>query len=265
MPKYHFIKTRDSDKLEALKSSWQNSLTVPQDGMWEAFMNFAEDWLIQIDGQTAGYASVDTNNYLLQFFVLPKSLAEGPAVLQAFITQQNIKQGIIGTNNPVCLSIVMHIQRSVSIHTYLFTDYLPVQPTKKKAELTTANKQDLERLVEFCHTCTGGGKSWLRQYIGDLIVKKEYFFIENGDEIVGICEVRKSMSNPKVADLGMIVSPGYRKQGWGTFLMGKAKELAIQWDREPICSCEKENIGSLKAIYANGFRSIHQMLLILFL
>ena len=264
MSRFRFIKTSDSDELEALKSKWQNSLTAPQDGMWEAFMNFAEDWLIQIDGKTAGYACVDANNYLLQFFVLPKLLREGPAALEAFIAQQNIKQGIIGTNNPVCLSIAMHIQRSVSIHTYLFADFLPGQTTTKKAKLITADKQDLAMLVTFCHTCTGGEKSWLKQYIGDLIAKKEYFFIEDGADIVGICEVRKSFSNPKVADLGMIVSPQYRKRGWGTYLIEKAKEIAIRWDREPICSCEKENIGSLKAIYSNGFRSIHQMLLLKF-
>lgn len=62
----------------------------------------------------------------------------------------------------------------------------------------------------------------------------------------------------------MVVSPAHRKKGLGTFLLGNAKEKAIKWNREPICSCEKDNIGSLKSIENNGFRSIHQMLMLEF-
>jgi len=42
-----------------------------------------------------------------------------------------------------------------------------------------------------------------------------------------------------------------------------AQQLSIKSNlsgRTPICSCEAGNIGSLKAIHKNGFRSIHQML-----
>ena len=261
---FFFQKVVDASELNQLKKAWLDTLNAPQDGMWEAFMNFAPHWLILIDKQIVGYACVDSNNYLLQFFVLPAWLIDGPDLLKKFILEQNINHGIIGTNNPVSLSIAMHLQRSVSIHTYLFADYIPSQSVSKKAKLITASKQDLERLVDFCHMCTGGAKSWLKEYIGDLIEKQEYFMLEKGNEIVGICEVRKSISNPAVADLGMIVSPKFRKQGWGTYFIGKAKEIAIQWDRKPICSCEKDNIGSLKAIQRNGFRSVHQMLLVSF-
>jgi predicted acetyltransferase len=72
--------------------------------------------------------------------------------------------------------------------------------------------------------------------------------------------VRNSDTDDSIADIGMIVSPLYRKSGYGTFLLGKAKEIAIRIGKTPICSCEKDNLGSLKSIQKNGFRSIHQLL-----
>ena len=88
--------------------------------------------------------------------------------------------------------------------------------------------------------------------------------MELGTEILGACEVRKSAVQPEVADLGMVVSVNHRRKGVGTYLLGQAKRISREWDRKPICSCEKENAGSLKSILNNGFRSVHQMLVMEF-
>ena len=84
--------------------------------------------------------------------------------------------------------------------------------------------------------------------------------LEDIGEILGSCVVRKCDSDPEIANVGMAVAPAHRRKGLGTFLLGKAKEKAIEWGKQPICSCEMDNAGSLKSIQKNGFRSIHQML-----
>ncbi len=261
---FHFNKITDTNTLSHLKTEWQKSLVAPQDDMWESFTDYATHWEILQKDETIGYACVNDENCLLQFFVLPFWMSEGVSIFKQLIDQQNIASAIIGTNNPICLSIAMHIQKSVKIHTYLFTDALKVENNNKEGAFRIVALQELETIVNFYHESIGAPKGWLNDYLGNLVEKSEVFVLINGDEILGACEVRKSESNPKVAGVGVVVSSSQRKKGLGTFLLGKAKEKAIAWNRQPICSCEKDNIGSIKSIENNGFRSIHQMLLLEF-
>jgi len=261
---YYFQKVTDLSVLDNLKHEWQKSLVAPQDDMWEAFTNGATHWEIKTKNQSIGYACVNDENRLLQFFVLPFWNQEGPTVFQQFIKDQNIKSAMIGTNNPVCLSLAMHFQSSVTVDTYLFTDVLDADPMKMDGTIRPVVSQELENLVGFYHNSIGAPIDWLNGYLGNLVEKSEVFILVDGNEILGACEVRKSADNPKVANVGMVVSPQHRKKGVGTFLLGKAKHIAKQWQRFAICSCEKDNIGSLKSIHNNGFRSSHQMLLMTF-
>ena len=102
----------------------------------------------------------------------------------------------------------------------------------------------------------------MQTYLGDLLAKGEVYALKNGDEYIGACEVRSSLTNEHVADVGMVVSPDHRRKGLGTYLLGQAKRIAKEGDKLAICSCEVDNIGSKKSIEKNGFISVHQMLLL---
>ena len=262
--KIQLHKITDNHIVAPMKIEWRKSLLAPQDGMWESFMENATHWMFKEEHETIGYACVDDANQVLQFFILPHWLQNSATVFKQFIHQEKITKGIVGTNNPVFQSIAMHCQKSVEVATYLFTDFFTVEPDNDLGNLSVAENDDLEKLVDFCHISMGAPKAWLTGYVDDLIKKQALFVLNDGSKIMGTCEVRTSESQPTVADIGVIVSPQYRKKGVGTYLLGKAKTIAIQWNKKPICSCEKDNIGSLKAIQNNGFRSIHQMLLLNF-
>ncbi len=261
---FQFNKITDYSILNPLKEEWRKSLTAPQDDMWETFTDYSNHWELKDDTQIIGYACVNEDNRLLQYFVLPNWLQESEMVFQQFIRQQKIDNALIGTNNPIFLSTAMHFQKLVKVDTYLFSNFLNENIIVKEGTLRLAKSKDLIRSVDYYHKSIGAPKEWLNGYVGNLIDRGEFFLFEDGEEILGSCEVRKSKSNTEVANVGMAVSPEHRKKGLGTFLLGKAKEIAIQWDKKPICSCEKDNIGSIKSIQNNGFRSLHQMLLMEF-
>jgi predicted acetyltransferase len=262
--KFQFNKVTDTTVLEPLKAEWRKSLTAPQDDMWETFTNYADHWHINVNTQTIGYACVNDENRLLQFYVTPEWMPEGNAIFEHFVHQQKIKKAIIGTNNPLCFSIAMHLQKSVQIHYYLFSDFLQEKVIEKEGTIKSGKIKDIEKFVDFTHESTGGPKQWLEGYLSTLINKGGYFIFENNGEILGAFEVRKSDTYPKTAHLGMVVSPNHRKKGLGTFLLGKAKETAREWNLQPICGCDQDNIGSLKSIHKNGFRIVHQMMLLKF-
>lgn len=243
-----------------LKEAWRNTLTAPQDGMWESFMDSADLWTLKINDSKIGYACVNQQEQLIQFFVTPAWRHKGTAIFETFIRQHSIKKAMVGTNNPVFLFNALHFQASVVINTYFFTEHLEAPNAQKEGVLKEADTKSLNGVVEFCHLSIGAPKEWLNLYLTNLINRRELFILRNEKDIIGTCEVRKSDSNPKVADIGMIVSPYYRKQGYGTYLLGMAKKIAIENGKVPICSCEKTNVGSLKSIHRNGFRSLHSLL-----
>lgn len=259
-----FNEVTDTTSLDELRLHWRESLTGPQDGMWEIFRDTAEHWAFIDNHQIIGYACANEEHGLMQFYLSSEWQHERVEILQQFLKQEAIAKGIVGTNNPVFLSAALELMQSVEVDTYLFTDQHKVIGKEKPGDFVAAQKEDLDRLIDFYHQSIGAPKSWLRSYLDNHVEHGEIFYLKQGAVIIGACEVRKSDSNNSIADLGMVVSPDFRRQGYGTFLLGKAKGVARQWSRTSICSCEKDNIGSTKSIQQNGFRSRHQLLRVTF-
>lgn len=264
MKQIYFTKVEDKKVIDSVKTEWKERFSAPIDDYYDYMINSGDHWSIKEGNQIIGYASIDNKNGLRQFFLSPLYLENGVAIFKQMIESHEIKEAHIATSNPICLSIAMHFQKSIEIEAYLFTSLLEGNLLEKEGAFRVAEPADLDTLVEFCHQTIEAPKDWLKEYIAKWIKRQEYFIFENEQEIIGICEVRTSDEKSNVACLGMVVSKNHRKKGVGTFLLGKAKEIALNRNHEPICSCDKDNMGSLKAIQANGFRAIHQMLKITF-
>lgn len=261
---YSFQLVKNIDSLNDIKKEWINSLTAAQDGMWESFRNSAVNWSILYGNDIIGYAAIGDEKQLIQFYVSPKHLSEGEAIFTAFIHQMKIKTAIVGTNNLTFLSVALNFVKEINVNTYLFRSNYEVNISEKEGMLKVCKEKDLERTVHFCHYSMGAPKAWLNGYIGGLIERGELFSFEDQQTIIGTCEVRKSTTAPAYADIGMVISPDYRRRGYGTYLLHRAKKIALEWGKIPICSCEKTNIGSVKSIQHCGFISVHQLLAITF-
>lgn len=261
---YHFKKVTDSQALTKLKHKWRESLPRPQDGMWESFRESAVHWGISVANEMIGYACVDQEDQLLQFYILQEYLSDGEAIFKLFLDKVKVKHGMVGTNNLTYLSLAMNFVKKVEVDTFLFSKAIDVTLAEKEGTLRKCEAEDSTRVIDFYHHSIGAPKAWLTGYVGGLIEKGEIFVLEKEDEIIGTCEVRISETAPAYADIGMAVSPDYRRKGYGTYLLYQAKEIAQEWGKIPICSCEKENEGSAKSIQNCGFRSQYQLLKIIF-
>ena len=257
---YSFRELFNVDQLNHLKKEWVKSLISPQDGMWESFRENAKNWGV-FDGNTMiGYAAIGEDNQLIQYYIIPNLMSKNEDIFKAFLDKMQIKTAVVGTNNPCFLSAALNYTSDVKINSYLFRDGNEVEIEDKEGTIKECQEHDLNRIVDFCHSSIGAPKGWLLEYIGDLVNRKEIYFLEHNGDIIGTCEIRKSKTAPEFADIGMIVSPKYRQQGYGTYLLHEAKRIAIEWKKVPICSCEKENIGSIKSIHKCGFVSRYQLL-----
>lgn len=222
----------------------------------------ATHWGIYQEGRLVGFGLVNDQAQLLQFYLDDDHLPDRLAVFSALLETAQVKSGIVGTHQPVFLSTALHFAKETTVHTYLFTEAREQATDEKEGALELCGAEDVEDVTDFCHYSLGAPKKWLRAYLGSLIQQDALFKLSLGETIIGTCEVRQSSALPGYADIGMIVSPDFRRQGYGTYLLGQAKTIAQQRAQKPICSCEASNTGSLKAIHANGFRSRYQLLLI---
>ena len=259
-PIYRFETVQSVDSLIPLMEACRKSRTAPADGMWESFRANATHWGIYRAEELVGYAQVDAQDQLLQFYLDPWTLVDSLDIFAGFLGESGVKNGIVGTHSPVFLSTAMHFAQRSSVHTYLFESYLETDVLERPGTLVPCSLDSLEVVVDFGHHSVGAPQVWLRSYFGDLIKQEALFVLTNEGKIIGTCEVRPNLTFPQCADIGMIVSPDFRRQGYGTYLLGRAKAIAVERGKQPICSCENGNTGSLRAIQANGFRSVHRLL-----
>ncbi len=257
----YFNQISHSESIRSLIEDWKQTLTAPQDGMWESFLEHATKVEIRADNRTIGYACLNGENQLLQCFIAGKWLEYGKEILAQIVSQYEVTSAMVGTNNPVFLSLCMLLQKTAEPDTLLFYDaFESGSQAQDLPPIKLAWHDELKSLVTFYNESTGAPKVWLSQYLDNLISRGELFYLSEEEEILGTCEVRNSDSDVSIADVGMVVAKDHRQKGFGSYLLGKAKELAYDQGRKPICSCEVKNVGSLKSIQKNGFRSIHQIL-----
>lgn len=261
MKEYELVKGGD---VAALRAECLASLTSSPDGMWQSFRDGATVWTIRHQQEAVGYALVDDAQQLLQFYLQPLYLPDRITLFAHLLEEAQVKAGIVGTHQPVFHSTALHFVQHLQVHTYLFREWVRVDVPARAGSLQEVSASELPQMVDFCRYSVGAPEDWLHAYWGGLIAEQELFCLRQKDKIVGTCEVRKSKTVPHCADIGMIISPDFRRQGYGTYLLSLAKGIALARSLQPICSCEKGNVGSLRAIEANGFRSIHSLLAINF-
>ena len=261
---YQFEKQEDSNEVLGMEKECINSLVSPQDGMWESFRKSSEYWVIKTKEVIIGYFNIHEEFGLIQFYLTSKCEHLGNEIFNQLIKNKVFSKAIIGTNNPKLFDIANSFIKEKETHTYLFELEKIVAFEEKQGKFKLSELTDLERIVNFIKISINSPEEWTRKYTSDLINKKEHYFLELNQEIVGISEVRKSISQKGIADIGMIVNPKFRRKGYGTYLLNKGKSIAIEYKLKPICSCEANNIGSIKSIQKCGFKSKHQLLKMIF-
>lgn len=263
-----FIATDDKESLSNLKTAWRNSITFPHDSFWDAQFESSQHWALKLTGKTVGYACVSPRNTLYQFYISPKYLNVGTEILGQFIKEKGIKKALVGTNEPIYLSQIMHFQKSVTIDSYIFKDVEEITQEERDVEFRVAELAELEKVLDFTnrvYEITNPSKEdqeWSINYYTDCLRKGVIYILENKEEFIGVLEVRTTDLKPKKTTFGVGILPKYRNKGYGSYLLCRGKLIAKSRDSESICGCDMKNISSKKAIEKSGFRVFHSLLML---
>lgn len=262
----------DLSTIQDMKSAYLGSLVAPMDGMWDAgFTNDSPHWEIRSNHERAGYFAVNSEGALLQFFVTARFESQREAMFRKVIGRDDVATAEASTIDPIFLALCLDVHKSLTVHTVLYelgvhkNTNLPVE--RDGLDLRPVQMEELEQVVPFQRNCLDGDETlieWLRDYSSSLIERGELFVLEREGDWLALGECRRSDTQHGIADLGMMVSPDFRRQGWGTRILILLIEYCDSIGLRPICSTTIQNTGARKAIERAGFAGRHRIMTIQF-
>ena len=260
----------DPSEVAGMRDAHLRSLIAPMDGMWESFANAATHTRINADGEQAGYYVLNDEGILLQLYIDPAFQRYSRVLFDRVIAQASVRQAMAGTIDPAFLSLCLDVHKSVTVHTLLYEHDGEVHAeTVRDNGLTfrLIDSSELDRTVALQLACLGAGAElgqWLRGYSANLIDRKELFVLCRDDDWLGLGECRKSDSQDRVADLGMMVTPDHRGRGLATDILNRLFAISTHAGLRPICSTTVDNTNAQRAIVRAGFVSRHRLLSVTF-
>ncbi len=241
------------------------------DGVWDLGVTTpAAHSEIRVAGEQAGYYAADQGGTLLQFYVRPAFEEQGRRLFDHVLARASLTQAVASTIDPSCMSYCLDRQQKVTVHTYLYetnTERSAFHPDADGLDFRLLTASELDRTVAFQQACIQSqedANAWAQDYSGNLIDRQELFVLCRDDDWLGVGELRRSDSQPGVTDLGMMVAPIHRGQGWATYILTLLRARCKAQGQRAICSTTVENVGAQIAIVRAGFVSRHRVVSVFF-
>lgn len=247
------------EKLKKIRTDYLNSLPEFQELYIELMIQHANCYLLQVDNNDAGYAIVNSDGALIEFYVENKYISVNNAIFNQLINELSITDIYCKSFDFLLLSNCLLNTYSYSLMGVLYREYVETGLTKdlainmQKADLTSVNfllRQD-DSIKELFET---------KQQITDFITNENVFLFYRENEFAGCGMVLKTNADWDYCDLGVWVTPDKRGKSIGTQILLHLREFALIHNLKPSCGCAIDNIASQKTIEKSGFVSKHKLI-----
>ncbi|HEX8729935.1 MAG TPA: GNAT family N-acetyltransferase [Ktedonobacterales bacterium] len=256
-----------SDVIQQLRDDYLRTLVAPMDGMWESTMiGHAAFWEMHDREQRIGHCCIGSSGELLRFSLRSDYLDRAQELFHWIISTHGIQHAMTSTIEPLYFSLCLDVQRSITLHSYLFRDHQRRELLSglSRGFFRKAEKSELDELVRFYRANTEGSGKWIAPFVNRRLDRAELFVLHDEQTLVGAGECIPSQTQAPYADLGMVVARTHRGRGVGSFLLTQLKNLCYAAGWKPICSCEASNLASKKAIERAGFISEQRLVKVTF-
>jgi len=216
----------------------------------------AEKYLIKSDKMEIGYF-IHSEGILLEFFLIDNYLPDCSIVFKKIISDFKLKGAYCKSFDSLLLKACLHAQKSMKIIGVLYRDFTEreiILPSEID-EIRIAKMTDFEDIEEIKEEVFDTDEE-----VKDTIKRKAVFVFKNKASLIGFGIFQPAVEGRNSYDIGMAVSPDYRRKGYGAFILNFLKNHCISNNWRPTCGCAIENISSQKTIGKIGFVSKHNML-----
>ena len=158
------------------------------------------------------------------------------------------------------LSLCLDHAAKTQVNTLMYQQIEKAVKQKTDLPMAAATVEQLAEFVEFAKANIGAPEEWVTGYYANLISRKELFGYWKNNKLLAAGECRLfDEHQTEYADLGMIVAESERGQGIATQVLTYLIALANGKGLTAMCSTEKTNIASQKAITRAGLTSSHRI------
>ena len=212
-------------------------------------------YMVYFKEREIGYFICGKDNTLLEYYLLPQYQKRADIIMKKVIKNLKIHSAYCHSFDFLMASCCMDFQKKVSSFGYLFRRYQKIVYEQRNFTTRIASTSDFDIIRNINEAVFEN-----EEEIIDTIERENIRLFESNNHLIGFGIFQRIMPNRPEYDIGMLVIPEYRKQGWGTLIVQYLADDCIFNNFRPTCGCAIENWGSRKCLEKAGFTSEHRML-----
>jgi len=257
MENLRIIKT-SYDQIEPYRIEYFHSLPEFQELYIELMVKDSGYFLLQSESKNIGYAIINKEDVLIEFYVEDKYVNKCSALLKLLLKELTVAEIYCKTFDALLYNQCIENGFEYTVIGILFREYIEAKiPEDKSIRMvrgTLSSKEILlkqdDSLKELYET---------EELLVEFLEKEYVFIFYKEDEIIGCGMVIKTKMGWNYCDLGVWVASNKRGDSIGAQILIKLRAFALDNNLIPSCGCAIENIASQKTIEKSGYVSKHQL------
>lgn len=239
-----------------LRMSYLNGLSESQEFMLESLVQSGRYFLFGPKTAPFGYAATKGKT-IVEFFVRDFMLGETSSLMKELLSISGTNQVLCKSFDSVMVGAAAFQPCEVKTAGLLFRKRLYVQQAwDPHIRLQLGTEGDIPSILQM-HDHFFSGPEEILSYL-----KEDGLFLYKNEteELVGIGIMKRIITWKNDFDIGMVVSPRYRRRGLGSAIVAHLREHCISKGYHPVCGCSADNEASKRSLEKAGFVCDYRLL-----
>ena len=227
----------------------------------ELMVTKARPFLIQIEGERAGYFLLDEAKCLLEYYLTDMFITRGEEVFAAILKQFSVKKALCLTFNYFLVNCCLAYQKRLKTIGISFRERIgkPSSPIPFKLTVRPASMKDEQHIIQINEEVFDH-----EHEVAEYIEKGKLLIFEHDGEVAGFGIFARVIEGRDDFDIGMLVDKKYRRRGLGETIIRYLADYCEQRGWHPVCGCAVDNVGSRRSIEKAGFNAGYRLLEFIF-
>jgi GNAT superfamily N-acetyltransferase len=250
------IVAAEREEVQRLRELFQrevNDIFLTERGFW---WGWYEAHLIRCQGRAIGYGLVEVETdyrQLMEFYLLPVYRPDARAVQEQVLRQLSVTHMQTDTRREFQTLLFYDFCEQITAHDLFFRDRFSTHCEFPGLTFRRAANGDSAALFPVLHGPGGApfemeSEEELREWISSGL----RWLLLDGAAVVGVGALFEDFNRP-FAEVGMMVSPPFRRRGYGTFILQELKKECYRIGLTPASRCAWDNEASRRSHDRSGF------------
>lgn len=243
--------------IEDLRTHYLDELGEAQELFLELKIRRARVVKIQSYAKPIGYALLGDDNLLLEYFISRTHFHQIDRIFQALLQEFSIPKAYCKSFDHALLSCCVGFQKQTKAIGVLFRerDLRSLSLLGEHVTIRFAEPHDAQQIAAVNEEVFDN-----EEEINEVIANHNLFIFEHERDLIGVGLFQRVIAGRPEFDIGMLVTPKYRRQGYGTAIIHYLADYCQQQGWHPICGCAIENVASRRCLENAGYFGRYRML-----